>query len=121
MIDSVFPVGSVVMKKTPTSLSMNGGQVQSGDLGPTKLADVEVQSEGGGNVTLYFGQVVRPALAVEDMEPMTIIGVPEPSFGMLLVAGAIGLTGMGARRRGPRRTDPLQAAGRARSKLTRRS
>jgi len=98
-IDSVAPVGDVIVNQTPALLSMNGGNSESGDLGPTKLADIEVQSNGDGAVTLSFGQVVGPSLTLEDVDPMTIIGVPEPSFGILLSMGALGLAGLALSRK----------------------
>jgi hypothetical protein len=93
-IDSIAPVGDVIVDQAPTLLSMNGGNFQSGDLGPTKLADIEVESNGDGVVALIFGQVVRPTLTLEDVDLMTIIGVPEPSFGILLSTGILGLIGL---------------------------
>jgi hypothetical protein len=98
-IGPVVPLGDVIVNQTPTLLDMNGGDFHLGELGPTKIADVDVQTSGDGLLSLIFGQVVGPSLDLQDVDPATIIMVPEPSAGSLLVFGAIGLVGLAARRR----------------------
>ena len=98
-VGSVDPVEpDATLNRTPTSLLINGGDFRSGDLGPTKVADVEVITSGGGFLALLFGQVVGPSLALETLEPKPIVSVPEPGLGTLLLFGSIGLTRLRTRR-----------------------
>ncbi|MHA7839683.1 MAG: hypothetical protein ACX98W_19635 [bacterium] len=90
-IEAVSPAEEVVVNRTATALHMNGGNFIDGDLGPTKIADVQVQSNGEGTLAIIFGQVVGPALTLESLDPGTLVGVPEPSFNVLLVCGIAGL------------------------------
>jgi hypothetical protein len=96
-IGAAAPLGDVIVNQSPTLLSMNGGDFQVGDLGPTKIADVDVQTTGNGSLSLIFGQVVGPSLGIENVDPMTIVGVPEPSVGLLLIVGVAGLAGIAPR------------------------
>lgn len=98
-VSSVDPVGDVVVNHTPTALRMNGGEFRRGDLGPIKIADIEVQTNGSGSLSLSFGQVVGPSLTREDVTPVEIVGVPEPSTGLGLGISALGLTAVVARKR----------------------
>jgi hypothetical protein len=86
-IDSAVPLGDVIVNQTQTLLNMNGGDFQMGDLGPTKIADVDVQATGDGSLSLTFGQVISPSLELQDVDPTTIVTVPEPSRRLMLVAG----------------------------------
>lgn len=38
-----------------------------GGLGPTKIADVDVQTSGEGLLSLIFGEVVGPSLDLQDI------------------------------------------------------
>ena len=98
-IDSVIPLGDVIVSQTPALLSMNGGDFKIGDLGPTKIADVDVQTTGDGFLWLIFGQVVGPSLDLQDVDSAAIVAVPEPSIGLLLLCGAIGMAGLAAIKR----------------------
>ncbi len=98
-ITSVLPVGDVVVNQTAILLSMNGGDFQKGDLGPTKLADIEVQTTGDGSLSLVFGQTVGPLLDLQDVNPAAIITVPEPSTELFLLFGTAVLAGLKRRRR----------------------
>jgi hypothetical protein len=99
-IESAIPLGDVIVNQTPTLLSMNGGDFQIGDLGPTKIAEVDVQTAGDGSLSLTFGQVVGPSLDLQDVDATTIVTVPEPSFGLLLLSGVLGLAGLAAMKGG---------------------
>jgi len=99
-IESVVPLGDVTVNQTPTLLSMNGGDFKIGDLGPTKIADVDVQTTGDGSLSLIFGQVVGPSLDLQDVDAATIVMVPEPSIGLLVFFGALGLAGLAAMKGG---------------------
>jgi hypothetical protein len=83
-------------------LSLNGGDFQIGDLGPTKIAEVDVQTAGNGSLSLIFGQVVGSSLDLQDVDASTIVTVPEPSVGVLLLCGALGLVGLASMKRARR-------------------
>jgi hypothetical protein len=99
-IESAIPLGDVIVNQTPTLLSLNGGDFQIGDLGPTKIAEVDVQTTGDGSLSLIFGQVVGPSLDLQDVDASTIVTVPEPSVGLLLLSGVLGLAGLAAMKGG---------------------
>jgi hypothetical protein len=99
-IESATPLGDVTVNQTSTLLSLNGGDFKIGDLGPTKIAEVDVQTTGDGSLSLIFGQVVGPSLDLQDVDATTIVVVPEPSVGMLLMCGVLGLAGLAAMKGG---------------------
>ncbi len=98
-INSVAPLGDVVVNHEPTRLSMNGGNFQTGRIGPTKIADVDVQTTGDGFFVLGIGQVVGPSLNLSDVDQTIIAGVPEPGFRLLLFSGVVGIAGLGRMQR----------------------
>jgi hypothetical protein len=55
-IESVIPIDDAIVYQTPTLLSLNGGDFQIGDFGPTKIAEVDLQTAGNGSLSLIFGQ-----------------------------------------------------------------
>lgn len=93
-ITSVNPVGEAVINKAEASISMNGGDFRHGDLGPTKIADIDVSVDGDGALVLASGQVVGPSLTLRRLDMDTIVYVPEPASALLFTIGTLGLAGL---------------------------
>ena len=55
------------MSSVLTKNTVNGGDFHMGGLGPTKIADVDVQTSGEGLLSLIFGEVVGPSLDLQDI------------------------------------------------------
>jgi hypothetical protein len=96
---SYSAVGDVIAKQTLNLLSLNGGDFAVGSLGPTKLAEIEVDTAAGGALVLTSGQTVGASLGLTDLPPADIVFVPEPGRLLLLAAGVGLLTVLRWRRR----------------------
>ena len=72
-----------------TQLDLTGGDVETGELGPTKLGDLTVDASAvGATLTLVDGEFVTSALGKEEvLAPAPVIEVPEPRGSWLLGAG----------------------------------
>jgi len=93
--------GDVVSKLTSSLLVFNGGDARNGTLGPTKLGELVVGGTPGGTLELLPGQIVSSALSMDAVAQATLITVPEPGQGHLLLAGVAWLCAL--RRRDRRR------------------
>ena len=67
----------MVSRLQPTDLWLNGGNSSTGDLGPTRLFEVEVDAAPGGSLVLTSGESVGAALQDETLAPGTLVTVPE--------------------------------------------
>lgn len=68
-----------------------GGNPFTGDLGPTKMGDLTINSVAGGTVELDRGDTVNAAQSIDALMPGELVDVPEPRVPLSLAWGALGL------------------------------
>ena len=68
-----------------------GGNPFSGDLGPTKMGDLSIDSVAGGTIELDRGDSVNAAQSIESLMPVELVEVPESQMPLSLLSGALGL------------------------------
>ena len=78
----------------PSELSATGGDFDLGQLGVFKLGDLTIDAQDSGTVALAYGEVASADLSRVFVEAVDLIMVPEPSFGLMLLFGAMGLLGL---------------------------
>lgn len=72
-----------------------GGDPLSGDLGPTKMGDLTINSVVGGTVELDRGDSVNAAQLLVALTAGELVSVPEPGVPLSLACGALGLQLLG--------------------------
>jgi hypothetical protein len=74
-----------------SSLRAIGGDPYAGDVGPTKMGDLTIDSTISGTVELESGSAVGAAQSLSSLTPTEIVSVPEPALTWLLISGVLGL------------------------------
>ena len=82
---SAIVADEVVFQLDSTQFKVNGGNIQGGDLGPTKVADLTVQAMQDGELSLVRGQLIGASLQVHDAMETAVVLVPEPTTTQAIV------------------------------------
>lgn len=82
------PEGDIHHSLSANTLRFSGGDHQLGQLGATKLGELDIDTSAEGSVQLTGGQAVDAALELHDLRVTRFTYVPEPGVGIGLLAGA---------------------------------
>jgi hypothetical protein len=93
------PEGDIHHALGATTLRFHGGDHQTGQLGPTKLGELDIDTSAEGSAQLSGGQAVDAGLDLHDLRPARLTQVPEPGVGVGLLAGSALLVLLGRKRR----------------------
>lgn len=96
VLDSFAPSGDAAVSLAPSRLRVVGGDAAQGSLGPVKIGDLSVHADGAGAVSLTSGKSLDTTLALQPLDPATLVSVPEPDAAM---AAVVALAALVARRR----------------------
>ncbi|MBK7949107.1 MAG: hypothetical protein IPK00_10285 [Deltaproteobacteria bacterium] len=90
--------GDSTFERSSSMLSIVGGDSIAGEIGPTKLGDLLIDTRSPGIVKLRPSSRVSASLREKGILEATIAVVPEPSFSTLLGFGTAFLGGVSMRR-----------------------
>ena len=96
------PASDIHHSLGPVTLRFNGGNHQLGQLGATKLGELDIDTSAEGSVQISGGQTVDAGLRLHDLHVTRLILVPEPGAISSLLAGSALLSALARWRRGAR-------------------